>query len=509
MKLSVWTAALAVAIAATMACSDLPETMGNDLSSVTEGELVSTLCGGPKGLLCAKDEYCKKRVDTCGDAAAYGTCTARPTICPLYYKPVCGCDGKTYGNDCELAASGVNKKADGPCPSACSLGANDCPQGSVCDPVPGCGDSIAGTCVPKPTACPRTWAPVCGCDGKTYPNDCTRLLVGADKAHDGACPATCGGITGKVCPAGRYCDFPAGTCGTGDQEGVCKAPPHVCPDVWAPVCGCDGKTYGNDCERAAAGASKLHDGACKPVSECQTNEDCKKGDYCSLETFCICPPDTDPACLAPCLLVGTCRPMCEILDPLPYELCGDGIDNDCNGLVDDGCKCATDADCPPKTWCQWLGLESPACMPIPDGACNDDGDCKDGQVCDPPQVCPMCIGCPCFGQCVDPVPPSGCCKTDADCPSGKCVGTVCKDEPPAGSCWSDSDCVMGATCKDEFVCPCGALCGPLPDKLGTCAYDYPPCGGSGTCPAGSVCQCLPDPTCPACTVCWFGCVPKS
>jgi hypothetical protein len=69
---------------------------------------------------------------------------------------------------------------------------------------------------------------------------------GGDTPPDGG-DGTCGGLLGTVCPAGKYCDYEAGSCGHGDVLGTCRAIPDTCTQECTTVCGCNGLAYCNAC----------------------------------------------------------------------------------------------------------------------------------------------------------------------------------------------------------------------------------------------------------------------
>ncbi len=160
-----------------------------------------------------------------------------------------------------------------------SRGLDPCPTGSYCDwdpEVSTCGDNDhPGTCTPRPDFCPLFFDPVCGCDGTTYSNTCFAALAGVSVASDGACEApvqgvgeTCAGIAGSVCAKGLECNFGDNVgCNISDIPVLCVAPkePVFCPEIFDPVCGCDGVTYSNDCKRRRAGVPLDHPGACEII----------------------------------------------------------------------------------------------------------------------------------------------------------------------------------------------------------------------------------------------------
>jgi hypothetical protein len=77
---------------------------------------VGKMCGGIAAIPCGAGQYC--RIDAPMYPDKSGVCTVRPQVCPMIYKPVCGMNGKTYGNACQAASDGASVDHAGPCAPA-------------------------------------------------------------------------------------------------------------------------------------------------------------------------------------------------------------------------------------------------------------------------------------------------------------------------------------------------------------------------------------------------------
>jgi hypothetical protein len=148
-------------------------------------------CGGIANLQCPKGQACLFPENQCNVADLAGTCIEVPADCPKQGPPVCGCDGKTYANECEIAKAGVRPLRKGACGQegkSCKSDA-DCAGGEFCEFKAGtCGERGAGHCIVKPEVCTEEFNPVCGCDNKTYGNDCQRQAAGVSLKAKGECP---------------------------------------------------------------------------------------------------------------------------------------------------------------------------------------------------------------------------------------------------------------------------------------------------------------------------------
>ncbi|XP_073794694.1 agrin isoform X36 [Danio rerio] len=182
-------------------------------------------------------------------------------MCPLSCENVpkhvvCGSDGLDYQSECEL-----NMKA---CATQKNIRVHH--QGR-CDPCSDTLNSLSTACRVNPKtyqqitfapaeSCPPDEMPICASDGHTYESMCqmerTALKNNLElkKVSLGSCKEKGG------CPNG--CKFNA-ICLLDNGEFRCSCDPIQCDGTYKPLCGKDGKTYPNDCERK--------------LQECRTQKD--------------------------------------------------------------------------------------------------------------------------------------------------------------------------------------------------------------------------------------------
>ena len=85
-------------------------------------------CGGPNKITCNSALYCQLPAGQCSAPDAAGTCVKAPTFCMRVSRPVCGCNGKTYPNECEARHVKMAIDAPGACKKPPATDATPAPK---------------------------------------------------------------------------------------------------------------------------------------------------------------------------------------------------------------------------------------------------------------------------------------------------------------------------------------------------------------------------------------------
>jgi hypothetical protein len=182
----------------------------------------------------------------------------------------------------------------------------------------------------------------------------------AGSSGAGSSDRACGSRGLAECPEGQFCEFPeTASCGEADAPGVCAEIPQNCTAIYAPVCGCDDQTYGNDCEAKTAGVSVRTSGECAEEQACGGLQglQCDDGEYCNYPEDAQCGrADATGVCAAiPEVCTLELNPVCGCNSRTYSNWCaaaaagvsveseGECADEYCGGYA--GIKCSEDEYC--------------------------------------------------------------------------------------------------------------------------------------------------------------------
>uniref|UniRef100_A0A8C9RLP8 Agrin n=1 Tax=Scleropages formosus TaxID=113540 RepID=A0A8C9RLP8_SCLFO len=286
---------------------------GSDSSTYSnECELEKAQCSLQRRIKVVRKGPCGLK-DPCSEVTcSYGsTCVqssdgqSAKCMCPLSCEGqreqvVCGSDGKDYPSECELnkqacaSQKNIRKQHAGPC-DPCKNNQTHAHKACRVEPR-----TRRPQTFPLPKSCPPDAVPLCASDGQTYDSGCSMQLTGQLK-----------GIVLRKVHSGckEECKFNA-VCLLDRLGPHCSCEPIRCDGSFKPLCGKDGRTYSNDCERRQAEClAKVHipvkqQGPCDlhMPSPC-LQISCAFGAVCVVKdggAVCecpgACPPPQEPVC---------------------------------------------------------------------------------------------------------------------------------------------------------------------------------------------------------------------